>query len=79
MSIHHDEYRGDRHRSGFRLRLPEIFRAKLQLLKEKTGKPMTVLVQSALKLLLRSFGLWKKKDEEELQREANPTVGHDPT
>ena len=79
MSIHDDERAADRHRSGFRLRLPEIFRAKLQLLKKKTRKPMTVLVQSALKLLLRSFGLWKKKDEEELQREASPTVGHDPT
>jgi hypothetical protein len=60
---------GDRHLSSFRLRLPVIFQTKLELLKDKTGKPMTELVQSALKFLLRRFGLWRKKDDEQLQRE----------
>jgi hypothetical protein len=59
----------DRHRSRFMVRVPEIFRTKLQLLKEKTGKPMTALVQWALKLLLRGFGLWKEEDDKELERE----------
>ncbi len=64
-----DERSGDRHRAAFKLRLPEIFRRKLQALKERTGTPMTKLVQSALKTLLRGFGLWKKKDEQELERQ----------
>jgi hypothetical protein len=60
---------GDRHTSSFMLRLPEIFRTKLLLLKEKTGKPMTALVQWGLKLLLRRFGLWNRQDEKELKRQ----------
>lgn len=51
------------------VRVPEIFRTKLQLLRKTTGKPMTALVQWALKLLLRGFGLWNKEDDKELERE----------
>jgi hypothetical protein len=65
----HDDRSGDRHRYAFKLRLPEIFRTKLQALKERTGTPMTKLVQSALKTLLRAFGLWKQQDEKELERQ----------
>jgi hypothetical protein len=64
-----DKRPGDRHRHTFKLRLPEIFRTKLQVAKEKTGTPMTKLVQSALKWLLRGLGLWNKKDEKELERQ----------
>jgi hypothetical protein len=70
-----DKRPGDRHRHAFKLRLPEIFRTKLQVLKEKTGTPMTKLVQSALKMLLRGFGLWKKKDEKELERQEKSMPG----
>jgi hypothetical protein len=58
-----DAQGGDRHSSGFMLRLPEIFRTKLRLLKQKTGKPMTELVGAALKLLLRQSRMWQKEDE----------------
>jgi hypothetical protein len=66
---------GDRHRQAFKLRLPEIFRTKLRVLKERTGMPMTKLVQSALITLLRGFGLWTKKDETELERQENISSG----
>lgn len=69
MNPHNDLRQGDRHRSDFRLRLPEIFRSKLQLLRERTGRPMTVLVQSALKLLFRKFGMWTQPDEDALRRQ----------
>lgn len=62
---------GDRHVSHFLVRLPEVFRGKLRLLRAKTGKPITQLVQSALKLFLKGFGLWSKKDERELQRQTS--------
>jgi hypothetical protein len=61
--------RGDRHSSRFMVRLPEIFRNKLRLLSERSGKPITQLVQAALKTLLRGFGLWHKEDERELERQ----------
>jgi hypothetical protein len=54
---------GDRHASPFMVRLPEIFRRKLQLLKERTGRPMTWLIIDALKRYLARFGLWSKHDE----------------
>jgi hypothetical protein len=57
------------------IRVPEVFRDKLQLLRERTGKPMTELVQSALKVLLRRFGLWGKKDERALEREQRAAPG----
>jgi hypothetical protein len=57
------------------LRIPEIFRSKLRLLKEKTGTPMTKLVQSALKMLLRGFGLWKKEDEKVLESQEKASPG----
>jgi hypothetical protein len=69
MDTQHTEQSGDRHRSRFMVRVPEIFRTKLQLLREKTGRPMTSLVQWALKMLLRGFGLWTKEDDKELARE----------
>jgi hypothetical protein len=62
----HSNESGDRHRSRFMVRLPELFRTKLNALKEKTGNPMSALVQWGLKLLLRRFGLWKKEDDREL-------------
>jgi hypothetical protein len=66
---------GDRHSSRFMLRLPEIFRTKLRLLREKTGKPITQLVQAALKLFLKGVGLWKKADERELERQTKAAPG----
>jgi hypothetical protein len=54
---------GDRHASTFMLRLPEVFRHKLQLLRQRTGRPMTALVCEALKRYLARFGLWSKRDE----------------
>lgn len=68
---------GDRHVSHFLIRLPEVFRGKLRLLRARTGKPITQLVQSALKLFLKGFGLWRKQDERELQRQASPTRRND--
>ena len=51
------------------VRLPEIFRTKLRVLRDRTKEPMTNLVRAAIKLLLRTHGLWSKKDEQELQRQ----------
>lgn len=72
----------DRHASGFMIRLPEIFRSKLQVLRRKTKKPMTELVIVALKAFLARFGLWKKADERALEREKpmleNPALGEEP-
>jgi hypothetical protein len=45
----------DRDTSGFMIRLSELFRPKLQLLKEKLRQPMTALVQLALKTLFARF------------------------
>lgn len=65
----------DRHRFTFMIRLPEIFRSKLVALRERTGKPMTILVQTALKGLLAAAGLWSKQDEKELeQSQSGPAV-----
>jgi len=50
-------------------RLPEIFREKLQALKERTGKPMTRLLIEALTSFLRKFGLWSRRDEKRLDAE----------
>ena|SRR5579871_1963888 len=70
-----NERTGDRHRSRFMVRVPEIFRTKLQLLRERTGKPMSALVQWGLKLILRRFGLWNKSDDVELDRQQETTGG----
>lgn len=51
------------------VRLPEIFRTKLRILRDRTKEPMTGLVRTAIKLLLRAHGLWSKKDEQELKRQ----------
>jgi len=62
---------GDRHRERFMVRLPEMFRTKLRLLRERTQQPMTALIRTAITLLLRAHGMWSKKDEQELQRQVN--------
>lgn len=78
MHLESNNGRSDRHRSGFRLRLPEIFRTKLRLLGRRTGEPMTLLVQAALRGFLQRAGLWTRKDDEQLRREAQPALGSDP-
>jgi hypothetical protein len=60
---------GDRHRERFLVRLPEIFRSKLRILRDRTQQPMTALIRMAVKLLLRAHGLWSKKDDQELRRQ----------
>jgi hypothetical protein len=54
---------GDRHISPFMLRLPEVFREKLRILRERTGTPMTQLVKAALKRYFALCGLWGKEDD----------------
>lgn len=56
----------DRHRHTFMVRLPEIFRSKLRFLAEKTGKPMTSFIKTALKSFLTLAGLWHRQDDVEL-------------
>jgi predicted transcriptional regulator len=58
---------GDRHTSPFMVRLPLLFRSKLQELKERTGQPMTVLIVQALKQYLAGYGLWKRRDDKVLE------------
>jgi hypothetical protein len=65
--------RGDRHNSHFMVRLPEIFRTKLRLLRDKSGKPITQLIQSALKMFLKRLGFWSQQDELKLRRELGST------
>jgi hypothetical protein len=48
----------DRHRSGFMLRLPEIYRTQLKKLREKTRRPMTTDIQIALEKYLADNDLW---------------------
>jgi hypothetical protein len=68
---------GDRHTSRFMVRLPEIFRSKLRLLHERTGKPITQLIQSALKMFLKRFGFWSQQDERELKRQLQTGLNTD--
>lgn len=63
MNEKHPKRPGDRHASLFMLRLPEVFREKLRLLRERTGTPMTQLVKAALKRYLALFGLWGPEDD----------------
>jgi hypothetical protein len=50
------------------VRLPELFRNKLRLLKRRFGILMTEAVQVALKEYLAKFGLWSKQDEQALKQ-----------
>ena len=47
----------DQHKSGFMLRLPEVYREKLKELKRKTGRPFTVDAQWALNAYLKANGV----------------------
>jgi hypothetical protein len=48
----------DRHRSGFMLRLPEVYRVQLRKLRAQTRRPMTTDIQIALEKYLAEFQLW---------------------
>ena len=47
----------DQHRSGFLVRLPESYRAKLQELKQKTDRPITASVRRAVNVELIANGI----------------------
>jgi predicted DNA-binding protein len=47
----------DQHKSGFLVRLPEAYRAKLQELKQKTDRPMAASVRRALDAYLKANGI----------------------
>jgi hypothetical protein len=51
------EKTADQHASGFMLRLPEKYKDALELVKSKTGIPMTVSVQMALEKHFRALGI----------------------
>lgn len=69
MTNNFNEHSGDRHRSTFMVRLPEVFREKLRILKNRFGILMTEAIQVALKDYLAKFGLWKKKDDQRLAKD----------
>jgi hypothetical protein len=48
---------GDKHKSGFMIRLPEAYRAPLSTLKTKNRRPTTTEVQIALDKHLQSEGV----------------------
>lgn len=47
----------DAHRSGFLVRIPEAYRAKLEELKTKTDRPYTAAVRRALDAYLKEHGI----------------------
>jgi hypothetical protein len=52
----------DRHGSGFMIRLPEVYRSQLRILRPKTRRPMTTEIQIALEEYLAKFDLWPPAD-----------------
>lgn len=48
---------GDRHKSGFLVRLPEEYRAKLAELRRKTGQPYTYANRKAMDAYLAANGV----------------------
>ncbi len=52
----------DQHASGFLIRLPEIYRTQLRLLREKERRPFTEEVQIALEEHLAKKGLWPPQE-----------------
>lgn len=62
--------RSDRHASGFMVRLPEVFRTQLNLLRDRHyaehryRPPLTTLVRQALEDFLRTQGLWPPPADE---------------
>ncbi|MBL8793338.1 MAG: hypothetical protein JNM56_05500 [Planctomycetia bacterium] len=73
MSDHDDHRRKDRHRSPFMIRLPEIFRDKLQQHSARSNKSMTALVKAALKQFLRRADLWTRDDDAALAEQEGRT------
>ncbi|MBY0527626.1 MAG: hypothetical protein K2R98_29785 [Gemmataceae bacterium] len=63
---------GDRHKHRFLVRLPEIFRDKLRQLRDRTGRPMTQIIWSALRAYLKRFGLWNSHDDKVLEAQTQP-------
>jgi hypothetical protein len=55
----------DLHRSGWMIRLPEIYREQLRTLFQQMRRPMTTEVQIALEKHLAEFGLWPPKEPSE--------------
>jgi hypothetical protein len=53
---------GDRHTSGFMVRLPEAFRTQLQQMCAQTRRTMTVEIQIALEEYLAKSGLWPPQE-----------------
>lgn len=47
----------DRHQSGFMVRLPEAYRAKLQEHKTKTGCPFAEAIRRAMDAFLKANGI----------------------
>lgn len=47
----------DQHKSGFLVRLPEAYRAKLQEHKDKTDRPFSVAVRKAVDAFLKENGI----------------------
>jgi predicted DNA-binding protein len=75
--LNHNHKRRDRHRETFMVRLPEIFRTKLNALAQKTGRPMTSFIKAALKSFLSLMGLWHRQDDLELARQEGSGLAHD--
>jgi hypothetical protein len=48
----------DRHASGFMVRLPEVYREQLRLLRPKTRRTMTEEIKMAIEKHLEAEGLW---------------------
>lgn len=53
------------------VRLPLLFRSKLQALKKRTGTPMTMLIVQALKNYFIRFNLWSSHDDRILAEQAD--------
>lgn len=46
----------DRHKSGFLVRLPEVYRDKFQRLKAKTDRPIAAMIRRAADAYLKENG-----------------------
>lgn len=60
------------------VRLPEIFRTKLRGLADKTGKPMTSFIKTALKTFLTAVGRWSAEDDKILAQQERAALNEGP-
>lgn len=57
MDVAKKKKRTDEHKSGFLVRLPEVYRGLLLELKQQTDRPITAMVRRALDAYLKENGV----------------------